>query len=119
MPFTTINSTTSTASGVVLANAATVDSTNGNQFANTGRQIIEINNTNGPTLNVTIVTAGVYTVGTTDYAIADLTATINNATTKVFGPFDTTLFNDTNNMVQVSFSANTNVTARVITLGTD
>jgi hypothetical protein len=119
MPFTTINSTTTVATGVVLNALAAVDNTNGNQFANTGREMIEIANTNGPTLTVTIITAGVYTVGTTDYAVADINATINNAQTKIFGPFDTTLFNDANNNVQITYSAGANVTQRVITLGTN
>jgi hypothetical protein len=102
----------------VLPASAAVDAGNGNQFVNTGRELIEITNGAASPINATFTTNGVYTVGVVQYAIADLVVNVTNATTKVCGPFDKTLFNDGSNFVYIDFSSGTSVTARVISLGT-
>ena len=118
MPHTTINSVTTAAAGTLLNAAAAVDGTNGNQFANpTGRAIIEITNAAAANINVTFNTVGVATFGGVAYAIADVVGVIANATTKVFGPFDKSLFNDANGNVLVDYTSGTNVSARVLEVG--
>src|SRR5438045_3110813 len=119
MARTTLSATTTAAAGATLAASAAVDQPNGNQFANpTGRAIIEITNGAASNINVTFTTNGVYTVGSVQYAIADLVVLVVNATTKVCGPFDKTLFNDGTGNVLVDWSSGTTITARVIELGT-
>lgn len=118
MTATALTVTTTAALGTVLPAATTVDSANGNTFANTNRELMIVSNINGPTLNVTITTNGVYSVGSVQYQIADLAATVANGVTKVFGPFDKTLFNDGASNVDIAWSSSTNMTARVISLGT-
>lgn len=118
MARTTLTVTTSAAAGVVLPAAAAVDQPNGNQFTNTGRELIEITNGSGSSITVTIVTNGVYTVGAVQYPIADLAITIAAGVTRVCGPFDKTLFNDGTAQVLIDYTSGTTVTARVISLGT-
>lgn len=113
--FTVINTT---APGTVLAAAAAVDAANGNQFTNpTGRAVIEIINGSGSPITVAFTTSNTYAVGSVTYAVADLNVTVNNAVSKVCGPFDKTLFNDTNGNVLVDFSSGTTITARVLEMG--
>ncbi len=109
----------STAPGTVLTASAAVDNTNGNKFANpTGRAIIEITNGSGSTLNATFTTQANYNVvgtnGSVSYAVADINVAVTNATSKVCGPFDKSLYNDANGNVIVNFSSGSSVTARVI-----
>lgn len=114
--FTPINST---GQGTVLTAAAAVDATNGNQFTNpTGRAILEVTNAAASNINVTITTVASYNVagtsGSISYAVADSIQVVQNGTSKVFGPFDKTLYNDTNGNVLVDYSSGTSITARVI-----
>jgi hypothetical protein len=119
MARTAIIPVTSVAAGAVISAPAAVDAVNGNQFANpTGRAIIEITNGSGSPITATFATNGVYTVGSVQYAIADLAVTIAASTTRVCGPFDKTLFNDGSSNVDVDWSSGTTVTARVIEVGT-
>jgi hypothetical protein len=118
MARTTLTVQTTAASGIVAAAATAVDQPNGNKFTNDGRTWIEIINGAGTTLTVTFITNGTYNVQAVAYPIADLAPTIAGTTTKVFGPFDKTLFNDSNGDVNVDFSSGTTVTARVFALGT-
>ncbi len=117
MTRTTLTVTTSAAAGAVLPAAQAVDQPNGNQFVNTGRQIVHVTNAAASPINVTVTTNDIYTVGSVSYAIADLVVPVVNATTKILGPFDTTLFNDANNFVRVDFSSGTTITINVVTLG--
>lgn len=118
MTATSLSVVTTAASGTVLPAGAAVDNSNGNVFTNTGREAMIVSNLSGGVLTVTIVTNGVYAVGTVNYAVADLAVNINNNTSKILGPFDKTLFNDANGAVDISWSSGTNVTAQVISLGT-
>lgn len=119
MARTSIIPVTSAAAGALLAAPASVDAVNGNQFTNpTGRAIIEVTNGSGGSITATFATNGVYTVGSVQYDIADLVVTIAASTTRVYGPFDKTLFNDGAGNVDVDWSSGTTVTARVIEVGT-
>lgn len=118
MTATAFSVVTSAASGTVISASASVDAGNGNSFVNTGREYIEITNGAGSGINVTFITQGTYNVGAVAYAIADLVVAVTNGTSKVCGPFDKTLFNDTNGLVQITWSSGTTITARVISLGT-
>ena len=119
MPFTTMSPTTVTSDGVTLAAAAAVDGTNGNQFTNDGRTMIEVTNGSGSSIVATFVTYGSYTVGSKAYAIADSPVSVAAGATKGVGPFDKTLYNNpATGMVEVTWSLGTSVTARVIALGT-
>src|SRR5215831_17632442 len=109
--------TTTAAAGTTLPAAVAVDQPNGNQFTNTGRELIEITNGAASNINVTFITNGVYSVGSVQYPIADLVVLVVNATTKVCGPFDKVLFNDGSGNVDVDYSSGTSITARVISLG--
>lgn len=115
-PFTGV---TSAAAGTVLSAPAAVDAVNGNEFTNNGRAVIEIvNGGSGSPVTATIVTNGTYSVGAIAYAIADLTVAVASGTSKICGPFDTTLFNSATGTVQIDWSSGTSMTARVVTLGT-
>jgi hypothetical protein len=109
---------TTAASGVVMASAVPVDAGNGNEWTNTGRSFIEIFNTSASAVTATFVTVGTYSVGTTAYAIADDVVTVAASGTIAAGPFDTALYNSVTSTVQVNWSSGTNITARVILLGT-
>lgn len=118
MARTALTPTTSAAAGTTLPAAVAVDQPNGNQFLNpTGRAIIEVTNGSGSSITATFITNGVYSVGSIQYAIADLVVTIAAGVTRVCGPFDKTLFNDGTGNVQVDWSSGTTVTARVIEVG--
>jgi len=114
-PFTPV---TTAASGVVLASAVAVDAGNGNEWTNTGRSLIEIFNNSASAVTATIITNGTYNVGTTAYAIADVTVAIAASATVGAGPFDTALYNSATTTCQVNWSSGTGITARVIVLGT-
>lgn len=118
MARTTLTVTTTAAAGTVLPAATAVDAPNGNQFVNSGREMIEIINGAGAPITATFTTNGVYTVGSVQYAIADLIVTVTNGTSKVCGPFDKTLFNDGTGQVLVDWSSGTTITTRVTSLGT-
>lgn len=108
---------TTAASGIVLSAMTAADAT-GNYFTNTGREQIHINNGSGSGITATIVTQGTYNVSATSYPIADLVVTVGAGALVAAGPFDRTLFNDANSRVQITYSAVTTVTTRVIGLGT-
>lgn len=110
MSATALTVTTSAPAGTVLPALAAVDGANGNTFTNTGREVIEIANGAGAPITATFVTTLTYQ----GYAIADLAVSITNGTSKTVGPFDVALFGD---VVTVTWSSGTTVTARVTKLG--
>jgi hypothetical protein len=109
---------TTAASGVVLASAVAVDAANGNEWTNTGRSLIEVFNNSASAITATFITNGTYNVGTTAYAIADVTVAIAASGTVAAGPFDTALYNSATTTCQVNWTSGTGITARVIVLGT-
>ena len=109
---------TTAASGIVLAAAAAVDGSNGNEFANDGRTFIEVTKGAASSITATFVTNGTYNVGAVAYPISDLAVVLASSTTKAMGPFDKTLFDSASGTVEINWSSGTSVTARVISLGT-
>lgn len=109
--------TTSTAHGTVLPAATAVSASD--TFANpNGRTIIIVDNGGGSPTTATIVTAGVHLVSSSvSYPIADDPITVTNGTRKVIGPFDMTAVNGASNLITITFSPTTSVTATVIELG--
>ena len=109
---------TTSASGIVLAAAVAADAT-GNNFINSGREMIEIINGSGSPITATFTTHGTYNVGSVAYPIADLAVSVGATSSKACGPFDRTLFNNpSTGNVDITWSAVTTVTCRVIALGT-
>lgn len=110
-----LTSTSSTAHGTVLPAAQAVSASD--TFANTnGRTVIEVTNGGGSPITVTFVPSGTYNItAAVTYTVASDAQTVTNATSKVFGPFNTLLFGT--GTITVNFSATTSVTARVIELG--
>lgn len=88
--------------------AAFVD---GNMFKNDGNVIIEVKNTGGASVNVTIQTPA--KVGGIDLAevIVAVPATTGH---KVIGPFDPSIFNQAGGVTYVDTSAQTGVTIAVL-----
>lgn len=109
--------TTSTAHGTVLPAATAVSASD--TFANpNGRTVLIVDNGGGSPTTVTIVTSGVHYVSTSvSYPIADDAITVTNGTRKVIGPFDKSAVNGANDIITVTFSPTTSVTATVLELG--
>lgn len=118
MARTSLTVTTTAAAGTVWPAMGAVDMANGNQFPNTGREGMIIANGGGAPITATITTNGTYDVGSTSYAIADLTVVVATGTSKIVGPFDRTLFNNASGQVLVDWSNDTVVTVGVFSLGT-
>jgi hypothetical protein len=113
-----LTSTTSTAHGTVLPAAQAVSASDTFSNAN-GRTLIEVNNGSGSTVTVTLVTFGTYPVSSAvTYDVADDAQTVAAGVSKVFGPFNKALMNGATDLITVTFSATTSITARVIELGT-
>lgn len=85
----------------------------GNQFVNTGREFLQVKNTNAAARYITITTPA-----TVDgLAVADVYVTIPATTgDKMVGPFPTKWFNYTGALTKVDYSAVTNVTFAVVRL---
>lgn len=88
----------------------------GDSFANDGNVMLHIKNTNAAARTVTVV------VGVGRPAVPGYTPT-NNAVVvpltvgdKMIGPFDPTVWNDANGLVQLTYSAVTDVTVAAIRL---
>lgn len=118
MPRTAFTVTTATFGGTVLPAAGAVDAANGNSIANpSGRVAIEVTNGAGAPITVTVVTNGNYNTAAGVHPIADDAITVTNGTSKIIGPWDTTLYNDGSGNVLIDWSSGTTITARVIALG--
>ncbi len=97
---------------VTLATAAA----GGDQFSNDGRTELRVKNGGGSPITVTITaqrtTAKKSGMGTLNKANGG--GSVAAGAEKTFGPFPVAAFNDTNNKVQVTYSAVTSVTAGAI-----
>lgn len=117
MARTTLTVTTTAASGTVWPAMSAADAANGNQFTNDGRTGMIIANGGGAPITATITTNNTYNVGSTTYAVNDLTVVVATGTSKIVGPFDRTLFNSSGSVL-VDWSNDTLVTVGVFSLGT-
>lgn len=84
----------------------------GNKFSNDGRMFLHVKNGGGSSITVTIQTPG--TVD--DLAIADQAVVVTNGEERMIGPFPPTIYNQSDRMVYVDYSAVTSVTMAVLRL---
>lgn len=86
--------------------AAQAPGSGSNYFANDGRTFLHIKNGGGAPITATFQTPG----DVNGLAIADLVITVNNATEKMVGPLEPSIFNQADGTVYVDWSAVTTVT---------
>lgn len=86
----------------------------GDSFANTGKEFLEVKNGGAASINVTLDI-----VATLDgQPVTDPVVAVGAGVTKIIGPFPTGIYNDANGRVNVSYSAVTSVTVKVLTCNT-
>lgn len=84
----------------------------GDEFANTGEEFLYVKNADASGKVVTIVTQQ-----TIDgQAVADRTVSVAASEEKFIGPFQTSVYNDTDGLVQVTYDDVTSVTVRAVKL---
>jgi len=84
----------------------------GDEFVNTGKELILVQHTNGAGSSVTLT---VTTSATVDgEAVADRVITIGPGETHLLGPWPQQWYNDANAKVQLAWSAVTDITLAVI-----
>ena len=82
----------------------------GDSFANDGQEIIQVFNGDSGSHSVTVVTQAAPDGG----AVTALTVAIAAGVTKTLGPFPTGVYNDTNGLVQITYTAVTSMTIKVL-----
>jgi hypothetical protein len=87
-------------------------SAGGDQFANFGREIVELNNASGAPILVTFAPAGL----PGGLALATYNVSVAAGTTKIVGPFDSALFSSAAGLVTVSYSGVASLTIAVISV---
>jgi hypothetical protein len=96
--------------GLIISSGLTAASSGGDQFANTEREQLIVKNADASSKDVTFVSQQ-----TVDgQAVADKTVTVAAGDTMAFGPFPAGTFNDAGGNLQVTYSAVTSVTVKVI-----
>jgi len=102
---------------VGVAFTTTAAAGGGDAFANSeGRTTFLCLNQSGGALTVTIATAA--TDPTTGLAIADVSLSVPNGSWAFFGPFPSGLYNDTNGLIQVTYSGVTSLTVAALNFPT-
>lgn len=86
--------------------------TNGNYFSNNGYCFLHVKNASGGSINVTIVTP----VTQSGLALADQVVAVAAGAEKMIGPFAPATFNDSSDVVNVTYSAVTSITVGVFRL---
>lgn len=104
-----LNTATGNYSGVVPA-AKVAAAAGGDQFYNDGRTFFEVNKSSGTSV-VTFVRQNPNSDGIKENAAVSVTAE-----TRRFGPFATSLFNDGNGYVQVTYDTAANLTVGAVRL---
>lgn len=97
-----------------VANAITAESAaaGGDKFANTGKELLLIEHTNGGGSNVTLT---VVTQNTVDgLAVSDKTIVIAPGTRQLLGPFPKQIYNDGDGNVNLSYSAHGDIDVTVL-----
>lgn len=84
----------------------------GDQFLNNGKTLIEVKNTNAATRDVTVNSQATCSFGFDHDIVNTIGATTGD---EIMGPFPTARFNDATGMVQLTYSAVTNLTIAVFT----
>jgi len=84
----------------------------GDEFVNTGKELLLVNHTNGGGSAVTLT---ITTSATVDgLAVADRTVSIGAGEFHVLGPFETSQYNDANGKVQLGWSSATDIEVAVV-----
>lgn len=105
---TTLTVVPVTRAGVDVAGVAV--SAGPDSFANTGKEILEIKNGSGGSINVTIPVQA-----TVDgMAVASDVIAVGNGVTKAIGPFPTGMYNNGSGLVLFTCSATSSVTAKAL-----
>jgi hypothetical protein len=108
-------STTARAAGLDIV-GVTPTATTGDTFANTGAELLLVNNGSASPITVTID----YVPTADGNAVTDLAVTVAAGVTKAIGPFPPALYNDTGvsgGLVKATCSSVTTVTVKAIKLG--
>ena len=108
MPRTNIAVADSSQAGTTVTYAA-ADQANGMAFTNTGEEQLRVKNADAAGKTVTIASPGQCNQGFTH----DLAGGVEAGTEEVIGPFPPARFNQSDNKVNVDFSAATSVTVAV------
>jgi hypothetical protein len=104
----TLTPTSAARTGVDLAGAAAAGG--GDQWLNTGKELLTVKNGSGSSINVTLdIQSTVDGAAVTDPVVA-----VGAGVTKLIGPFPTNIYNDGNGMAKVSYSSATSVTVKVV-----
>ena len=85
----------------------------GDEFANTGKEYLEIVNADVSAMTLTVVTQ--QTVA--GLAVADRTVSVPAGEARKIGPFSKSLYNDSGEKVQLTYSAVTSLTVGVFKFG--
>jgi hypothetical protein len=110
MARTAINYQQIARTGLETAYSAAV--ADGGKFSNDGRMFLHVKNGAGAPINVTIQTPG-----TVDgLAVAEQVVAVTNAEERMIGPFPPNIYNQTDGMVYVDYSAVTDVTVALLRL---
>jgi hypothetical protein len=90
----------------------TAVNSDGNYFANNGREFLHVKNGSGSSINATVQTPG-----TVDgLGISDLIVAVPAGEERMIGPFPSGVYNQTDGTTYVDWSAATSVTAAVLLL---
>jgi hypothetical protein len=114
----TLTVVTSAEAGV--ATADTSAASDGDEFVNTGREVLVVVNSHSSDNDIN-VTIAAQTTSFTDPVLGTLTkanqvVAVNEGVTKVIGPFPTAAYNDSNGKVQITYSAVTSLKVGVVTI---
>ena len=107
----TLTATPITRAGIDIAGVQ--PGAGGDEFVNTGKELVLINNASGGSIDVTLdIKSTVDGAAVTDPVVA-----VADGVTKAFGPFQKSYYNDTtNDRAKVTCSAQTGVTIKVLSL---
>jgi hypothetical protein len=77
------------------------NSSDNHTLVNTGRTLLHVVNTSGSAVTVTVVSVADSATGRT----GDIAVSVGNNTTRIFGPFPKSLFNQSGDVINVNVSA--------------
>ena len=86
----------------------------GDTFANTGAEYFYINNAGVGSITVTFDSPGTCSFNVTANAAHDTVVSVGAGVAKIIGPFPKIRFNDTSDIVSVTYSGVTSVTVAVL-----
>ena len=106
--------TTTDRDGDDIQTLLTAAAAGGDSFANTGKELFIASNANASSYTVTFATQE-----TVDgLAVSDQSITVAQNEEFIVGPFPISIYNDSSGLVQVTYSAVTDLTVCVVKIGT-